>query len=404
MKDCRNPKCHRPFEPNRRGRPKEYCDKRCRDAAARDAAARDGAVEPLPTSDRHPGGVREVAEDLARRAEEARRLAHDDDGAARTSLRALRLALELERDVTDLQAVIVQQARDRGVPVAALARSFSRSPGAVGRRFSAAAIDRRMAQRRRRLEEAERARRGAAGTGRGGADTADTPRAADAAGTAPTGNDGAAGGGAGAGGRGTADTMGGAAAERATPRSPRRRRREANGPDEGPLVSALLALRRTSGQTLRALGEEAGVSASYVSRVLSGERRPSWRVTECLVRACGGDPADVLPLWVDARGHPLPRGVSPADLHYALRGLHQVAGQPDPETVHAVSNGQLSRDDVVGVLHGGELPDWGTVDRFVQVLGGRPERYRQLWRAAQSGRGSLTPPDHAADLPASSFG
>lgn len=47
MTPCKNPKCRMDVTPNHSGRPKEYCDKRCRDAAYRRRSAVDasGAAE-----------------------------------------------------------------------------------------------------------------------------------------------------------------------------------------------------------------------------------------------------------------------------------------------------------------------------------------------------------------------
>ncbi|MFB6882192.1 helix-turn-helix domain-containing protein, partial [Streptomyces noursei] len=162
----------------------------------------------------------------------------------------------------------------------------------------------------------------------------------------------------------------------------------AAGPDGGPpgqdsrtaLASALSHLQRASDKTLRALAVEARVSASYVSRILSGERSPSWKVTRRMVHACGGDPETVRPLWDAAHGRRLARAGS---LHAALRGLYLSAACPDPAAICRSSGHALTECEVNGLLHGSLVPDWETVGAVVGVLHGRPDDIRPLWDHAR---------------------
>ncbi|WP_443057548.1 helix-turn-helix domain-containing protein [Streptomyces sp. IBSBF 2806] len=92
------------------------------------------------------------------------------------------------------------------------------------------------------------------------------------------------------------------------------------------LTRALSQLQHLSGKSRRELAHDTHVSASYVSRVLTGERCPSWKIARRLTLACGGDPAENQPLWAAARGQiPTHRQSLPA----ALRGLH-LAARPTP--------------------------------------------------------------------------
>ncbi|WP_285566710.1 helix-turn-helix transcriptional regulator [Streptomyces sp. RTGN2] len=153
-------------------------------------------------------------------------------------------------------------------------------------------------------------------------------------------------------------------------------------PGHGPaatLASALSHLLRTSGLTHKALGDTVGVDPSYISRVVSGERVPSWKVTRRLARAFETDVEALRPLWDAARGY---RVVKPAFFHAALRGLHLAAACPAPDTIEA--RAQLPAKDITAVLQGSYLPDWATVDRLVSALHGQPDTIRPLWEAARS--------------------
>ncbi|MFE4492443.1 helix-turn-helix domain-containing protein [Streptomyces niveus] len=172
-------------------------------------------------------------------------------------------------------------------------------------------------------------------------------------------------------------------------RTPRRPLRPAGGTgsaDGGPpgrpgaiLASALSQLQRTSKKQHKVLASEARVDPSYISRILSGERVPSWRVTRRFVVSCGGDPDEVQPLWNAARGYHV---VQPTTLHAALRGLHLAAAQPPIDLLRARTH--LSTDDITAALQGDRLPDWPATDRLVTALQGQPETIRPLWNAARA--------------------
>ena len=84
--------------------------------------------------------------------------------------------------------------------------------------------------------------------------------------------------------------------------SPRARRSAGDGADQGgppgfAMAQALTDLQRGSGKSVRALARVINYSPSYVSRLLNGERRPSWEIAEKLILACDGDPEPIRPLW-----------------------------------------------------------------------------------------------------------
>ncbi|WP_326595765.1 helix-turn-helix domain-containing protein [Streptomyces sp. NBC_01803] len=349
------------MEQNRSGRPKEYCDKRCRDAAYRASRAKSS-----PDAERYSQYVRELSEELARLTDRLVKAAHTDDATGDLPLRVLRLAAEVERGLSDVRFAAVQQARTRKVRAAEIAGAMSVTPVKLRTDWSAHAAERRMQHRMSPSARADGARQD------------------------------------------DADGQPGAGWSTGPVFVPRQRRPDPTGQDPGPapepdtLARALTTLQRLSGRTLRELGKKAGVSASYVSRVLAGKRRPSWRLAQCLAEACGGDPADILPLWKAARGLAA-RPAGPDTLHAALRGLHLAAQRPAPELIHTASHGLLSTDDINSLLNGRRTPDWPTVDRFVHALGGQPEAFLPLWHAA---RPPMATPAQAGTghYPAAAFG
>ncbi|MBB4890434.1 hypothetical protein [Streptomyces netropsis] len=152
---CRNPACPNLVEQSSgSGRPRKYCSDECRKSFYK---AHHNL--PSPEAERHDVYVRQIADDLFHKAERLRNLAHADrTGLALTdptSLRFLSLALlqsseELAKEVKDLDAAIVQQARDRGLKVNDIAKARNISPDKVSRDWPTDSIDRRMKQRQQR--------------------------------------------------------------------------------------------------------------------------------------------------------------------------------------------------------------------------------------------------------------
>ncbi|MFK8851416.1 helix-turn-helix domain-containing protein [Streptomyces sp. Ac-502] len=175
-------------------------------------------------------------------------------------------------------------------------------------------------------------------------------------------------------------------------------------------ASALSHLQRSSGKVVRDIATDAGVSASYVSRVISGERLPSWSVARRIIVACDGDPTAVRTLWCAARGIAPSAKVTSEDavgaLHAALRGLYLSAGRPDPYLVHTQCHGALSEEQITDVFDGRYLPDWPVLGRLVLALEGRPDALHPLWNAAHPSPPSPAPAggNRLAGLPASAFG
>ncbi|MEU6987380.1 helix-turn-helix transcriptional regulator [Streptomyces sp. NPDC046324] len=171
------------------------------------------------------------------------------------------------------------------------------------------------------------------------------------------------------------------------------------------LSKALSQLQRETGLTFTTLGDAAGVSRSYVSRVLTGERTPSWKVTRLIVEACGADPDELRPLWDAARGY---RVAQPSSLHAALRGMHLAAGHVDTAELCARTGNTLTGEEVTGLLHGTRTADWPTVSTLVAALRGQPDTIRPLWQAAAAPAGGLSLSDRggatASSMPAGAMG
>jgi transcriptional regulator with XRE-family HTH domain len=178
------------------------------------------------------------------------------------------------------------------------------------------------------------------------------------------------------------------------------------------LAQALSYLQRLSRKTISALAREIGVSPSYISRLLSGDRLPSWPVTCRLVESCGGDPVELRAMWESARGIRVPEQ-TPAEaapvFEAALRGLYLAAGQPAPERLRALTRGALSAETIRDLLEGRRLADWDVVGRLVTVLQGQPADLRPLWDAAASSHrrprlARATVQTQQSRYPAASFG
>ncbi|MFI9721905.1 hypothetical protein ACIHFE_19965 [Streptomyces sp. NPDC052396] len=147
---CLNPRCSNPVAPSSgSGRPRKYCSDRCRGAFHRTGAGR-----PTPTRERHDGYVHQLLGELLEKIDSLHLFAHADRTELTEpsllhwhSLALLRGAEGIRKDLQDLDAAIVQQARDRGVRVVEIAEARNVSPDKVRRDWPEGGIDRRMLQR-----------------------------------------------------------------------------------------------------------------------------------------------------------------------------------------------------------------------------------------------------------------
>ncbi|MGG8407320.1 helix-turn-helix domain-containing protein, partial [Streptomyces sp. 12297] len=142
---------------------------------------------------------------------------------------------------------------------------------------------------------------------------------------------------------------------------------------------ALSTLQRESGLSHTDLGAAARVDRSYISRIVIGERLPSWKVTRRFADACGADPEELRPLWDAARGY---RPTRPGHLGALLRGMHLASGLVGADLLHARTGNQVSIDEINGLLAGTRTADWPTVEGLVTAMRAEPATVRPLWEAA----------------------
>jgi transcriptional regulator with XRE-family HTH domain len=339
---CLNPDCGKPIGRSAgSGRPRHYCSDACGRVYRR-------AREKSPTPDTlaHNEFAEKVADDLTRAITHMLRLTR-----AQQPLAALSLLRVVDGDLEDLKAALIQQARDQRQKNADIAQCLGLPPEQLTRKLSADAVRRRMDSRPLRTRTRVRLPRQAS------LPPASAPRTVS------------------------------------TARIPGQRRPSADGgevtpsrardPDRHParpaavLTRALSHLQRLSGKTLRELADDTEVSASYVSRVLSGERCPSWKVARLLTLACGGDPAEIQPLWAAARGRATTQRQS---LPAALRGLYLAAARPRTDELGAHT--RLTPHAITGMFNGTALPAWEDVEELAHALNAEAQPLRPLWNAA----------------------
>ncbi|KUL51409.1 hypothetical protein ADL22_06325 [Streptomyces sp. NRRL F-4489] len=361
------------------GRRRMYCSEACGRAVRKLRSSRR-----TPDTAAHDADALRLVDDMAGRLDVLRTHIRAGDALA-----GLRQVVELTSDLECVTAAVVRQARDRGHKGLAIAAALHISVDKVGRAYTKDRIVRKMTQRRGRRAPGPAPVPGGIPRQAGRTDPPapaarpDQPpgrpnppapaarpdgeprRAAAPPRRAHPGGEGGSGRGGEGGGRpGT----------------------ESGPPGQDPgtaLASALSHLQRTGGTTLRGLAAEARVSASYISRILSGERSPSWKVTRRMVHACGGDPEAIRPLWDAAHGR---RPARAGSLHAALRGLYLSAACPAPEQICRTSGNALTAGEFTGLLHGSLVPDWETVGAIVGALRGRPDDIRPLWDHARIGQ------------------
>ncbi|WP_326693392.1 helix-turn-helix domain-containing protein (plasmid) [Streptomyces sp. NBC_01795] len=132
------------------------------------------------------------------------------------------------------------------------------------------------------------------------------------------------------------------------------------------LAPVLSRLQRAARMPLRHLGLRVGVSASYLSRVLAGQRFPSWEVTERLGRALGADVCTLRRIWEDEDRYltveklhrksrastSLGKATPGADLASALSALHQRCGTPTARAIAIVLDHALTPEQISAALNG----------------------------------------------------
>ncbi|MEW2577684.1 helix-turn-helix domain-containing protein [Streptomyces syringium] len=165
------------------------------------------------------------------------------------------------------------------------------------------------------------------------------------------------------------------------------------------LAPVLSMLARASKMPLQQISIRAGCSASYLSRILSGERTPSWPLAERFALACQADPAVLRQLWeseqLRSKTTTTAPIVAPADLpgdddrvwgatrlKSALHTLHVRAGQPTDYDIAVASRWRLNPDQVRALLEAAETHEWADLKALLHVLGGRIDYFKPLWKSA----------------------
>ncbi|WP_280684973.1 helix-turn-helix transcriptional regulator [Kitasatospora sp. MAA19] len=354
------------FTLSSRGRRRRFCTDKCRSAAHRKTKAPPKA--PSPTVDPM---VIHIAEGLMATARRLQNVAKSADPAL-GDFAELTIVAEIGKEYHELLNAVVLQARLRKVRWPAIAKILGVSTETARTRWEEAKVTRLLARR------SERGRRTARPRGSG-----------------------------------------------SWQRGSRNRRSAATTLDaQARLASALSHLQRSSGNSMRKIAEVAGVSTSYISRAVSGERMPRWDVVHSFARSCGAHPEQLRVLWEEANGKPTarpffagrPKAYDHAlfQLTSALQGLHLGAGRPTPQFIAERSSRPLTAAQATAVLSGLKLSSWPDIAAVITVLQGPPEVIRPLWECLQLAENpewtpeNPLPPSTVSDtelstLPAESF-
>ncbi|MGX1761964.1 helix-turn-helix domain-containing protein [Streptomyces lydicus] len=264
----------------------------------------------------HDADVARIAEATVRRAQQLNRQTRTFDPAE--PLGPLELYAALLQDVEDLGAVLVRQAREYGARWGAVGEVLHTSGDSARARWPADRVERILEHRAKR---GNRPRRKVTGGGQAAVSTEGSPPQ---------------------------------------------------------LLSSFLSdLQRGSGKSARALAREVGVSPSFVSRLLNGERRPSWNVAERLTRACDGDVEVVRMLWNKECGPASDDGSQREDLtgaatlmQAAMQGMDRAVGQ-----LHGFTqNGSFEPSN----RHMTSFA-WPVAHAHAAVVQGQPDEVCALW-------------------------
>jgi transcriptional regulator with XRE-family HTH domain len=149
------------------------------------------------------------------------------------------------------------------------------------------------------------------------------------------------------------------------------------------LASALTCQFRASGLTMADVARKVGVSPSFVSRILTGEREPSWPVVHTLTTVLGGRPQELRHLW-ECLHMPTPAGRDPLDqalqqFQDAIHGLHLAAYKQPLSRVCQRAAPPLELEAVEQIMRGDVVPDWPTAAALATALGGSAAHLRPLW-------------------------
>lgn len=367
-----------------RGRPRKYCGNTCRQAAHRrrggtpakataPRASAPRASEPEPPASQ-PSAVSLAAVHAPSAGDElTAELAKDIQDGARELARLLpslngddplRRVAQLHEQIEGLTAAIVGRARYRRVTWSTISTILRISEDTARHRYTERFILRRLARFNRTgmpLTSLTRLFTSAAPHGSG---------SRDRGGSTPLGESGETG------------TDRGEGPDQSAPTEP-------SGAAFNRLSPILSMLVRTAQLSNKEVSRRIGCSASYLSRILSGERLPTWELTHKFAQACGADPDVLRTVWESEKLSDKDRDPAPADpdapalpaadrLRAAVHTLHLRAGRPAPSDVAVASRWLLSTSAVASILEGTLLPHPDVLATFVRVLGGDVLHFSRL--------------------------
>ncbi|MEU5666555.1 helix-turn-helix domain-containing protein [Streptomyces longwoodensis] len=351
-----------PLPSARRGRPADYCGHACRQAAYRERQRerrrrRGDSADPSTSAETPPEQSNEqlqllgIAQDTQEELRHLVRLLSNSHRASAADI--LEHSVRVQRRMEAVTAGVVLMARRRRIPWESLGTILSISPETARHTYHERVVQRRLDDYAPHLAPAL-------------PQAVATPAADDEAEPLP-----------------------------------------AQQPDQPSLRAAsqlapiLSRLQIASGIPLRQLGLRVQVSASYISRVLSGEKFPTWDLTEKIALVLGADTDAVRKVWQDERDR---HGIRPrrprqqpateerdvgTSLAAALRTLHQRAASPSAHSVAVATGHLLSADEVRRILHGERPGSWEEVSALIRALDGEPSFFRPHWQEAHA---SSSPP------------
>ncbi|WSQ15208.1 helix-turn-helix domain-containing protein [Streptomyces sp. NBC_01231] len=370
-----------------KGRPRKYCGDPCRQAAHRRRLHGAGAptaapypaqadipAEPRPVPRASPASravahgpsagddfLTEIAKDIQDSARDLARLLPSFDGEE-----PLRRIVQLHEQLDGLTAGIVGRARYRRVTWATISSILRVSEDTARHRYTERYILRRLARFNRS---------GAVLTSLPGLFSSTVSHNAASPDASASGGDAA---------DESCDpgTDHGEGPDQSTPIEP-------TGAAYNRLSPILSMLIRTAQLTNKEVSSRIGCSASYLSRILSGERVPTWNLTRKFAQACGADPEVLRTVWESEKLSEKSRAPATPDpdappppaaeqLRAAVHTLHLRAGRPAPNDIAVASRWLLSASAVASILEATILPHRDILQTFVRVLGGDVDHFNQL--------------------------
>ncbi|MGW0771784.1 helix-turn-helix domain-containing protein [Streptomyces sp. NPDC002676] len=386
-----------------KGRPRKYCGDACRQAAHRrrlhTGSAAPRLAQPAPAAQpphalRTTPAPRPAGHDPSAGEELLCEIAKDIQDGARDLARLLpslsgeeplQRISQLQEQLDGLTAAVVGRARYRRVTWATISSALRVSEDTARHRYTDRYILRRLA----RFNRSEKVLTSVAGlfTAPGDGTTPALPSSDRGSESSDTGD------------RGDGP-------EQSTPT-------ESSGAAYNRLAPILSMLIRTAQLTNKEVSSKIGCSPSYLSRILTGERVPTWDLTRKFALACGADPEVLRTVWESEKlshrcREPVPEPDAPplpaADrLRAAVHTLHLRAGRPAPSDIAVASRWVLTAGTVASLIEGTVIPPRHVLQKFVRLLGGDVDHFAQLLDSAHheatTGAAIMQPAPHPETAP-----